>query len=502
MQSKASFMEKTIRDHRKLIITIILVVFGILFGMVSIVNHLNYRTYGLDLGVYNKAIYDYGHLRISDCSIFLYEPGNLMGDHMDLYLFIFAPLHFIFGQYTLLIVQILSVLFGALGVYRLLKLYTDKEWIAIGGMLILLLQFGVWHAIGFDYHSNVVAAMLLPWLLAAIKRKRYWQASLWLVGMIISKETTPLWLIFVLVALMWDYRKDRKAMLWLSGATLGCIVYLTVVTLVIMPAIGSNTQVLWRYDYMGNGFGAMAKWMVTHSGTLLQNFFTNFTGDADYNGIKLELAICLLTSGGLLALMKPNYLFMLIPPLGLKMLARDANAFWGISYQYNIEICMVIAIAAGLALTRLKEGRIQKAATVAAMLLTATTLIYTVSNPKTIIRKYQVRVYDSRHWRQKDLDIKAVKRMLNKIPSDASVCATTLFTPHLAMRDSIYLFPCGLSYNPEYFLIMDEFFGYYKSDDYDEAAMAKETINDTAKYELLDHDGPLFLLRAKKQKNK
>lgn len=498
MQSKASFMEKTIRDHRKLFITIILVVFGILFGMVSIVNHLNYRTYGLDLGIYSKAIYDYGHLRMNDCTFFLHEPGNLMGDHFDLYLIVFAPLQFLFGQYTLLIVQILSVLFGALGVYRLLKLYTDKELVAIGGMLMLLLQFGVWHALGFDYHSNVVAAMLLPWLLAAIKKKRYWEASLWLIGMIVSKETTPLWIIFVLVALLWDYRKDRKTMLWLGGATLGCIVYLVVVTMVIMPSIGSNTQVLWRYEYMGHGFGEMAKWMIGHPGKVLQNFFTNFTGDADYNGLKLEFAICLLTSGGLLALLKPNYLFMLIPPLGLKMLAKDPNAFWGISYQYNIEICVVVTIAAGLVLSRAMKGRTQNVVTVVALLLTATTLVYTVSNPKTKIRKYQLRVYDSRHWHQKEINSDAAKRMLNKIPSDASVCATTLFTPHLAMRDSIYLFPCGLSYNPEYFLIMDEFFGYYKSDDYDEAAMAKETINDTAKYELLDHDGPLFLLKAKK----
>ncbi len=490
-------MEEFFEKHKKLIIATILIGFGILLGLMSVVNHLNFRTYGLDLGVYNKAIYDYGHLRISDCSIFLGEPSNLLADHFDLYLIIFSPLHYLFGQFTLLIVQILSVLFGAFGVYRLLRMYSDKEWLAVGGMLLLLLQFGVMHAVGFDYHSNVVAAMLLPWLLAAIKKERYWPASLWLIGMIISKETTPLWMIFVLVALMWDYRKNRKAMIWLGGATLGCIAYLSVVTLLIMPALGSNTQVLWRYDYMGKGFGDMVKWMVGHPGTVLQNFFTNFTGDADFDGLKLEFAICLLTSGGLLALLKPNYLFMLLPPLGMKMLANDPQAFWGIAYQYNIEICMVIAIAAGLALNRLKEGRALKVVAAATLLLTATTMVYTVSHPNTFIRKHQLRVYDPNHWRQNEFDKKAANRMIDQIPDNASVCATTLFIPHLAMRDSVYIFPNGLNYNPEYLLMMDNYGGYYKTEDYDEAAWASEIIHDTARYKILDQDSNLFLLRRR-----
>ena len=140
----------------------LLSVFGILFAMVSLVNHYYFRTYGLDLGLYTNALYDYIHFHSNDSTFFLANSCNLLADHFDLYLMLFSPLVLLFGSYTLLVIQIVTVLMGMWGMYRLAGLYTNKGWLPLAAMLMVGLSFGVWHALAFDYHSNVVAAMMLP----------------------------------------------------------------------------------------------------------------------------------------------------------------------------------------------------------------------------------------------------------------------------------------------------------------------------------------------------
>jgi uncharacterized membrane protein len=97
-----------IKDHSFLVI--ILMLFTVIYSLISLVNHYNFRTYALDLGVYTNAMFDYRHFHFNDSLAFKTEPENLLADHFDLYLMLFSPLTFIFGSYTLLIVQIIFVM--------------------------------------------------------------------------------------------------------------------------------------------------------------------------------------------------------------------------------------------------------------------------------------------------------------------------------------------------------------------------------------------------------
>ena len=44
---------------------------GVLYALISLVNHYLFKTYALDLGLYTHAMYDYTHFRVDDCSIFM-----------------------------------------------------------------------------------------------------------------------------------------------------------------------------------------------------------------------------------------------------------------------------------------------------------------------------------------------------------------------------------------------------------------------------------------------
>ncbi|MFA9220837.1 MAG: DUF2079 domain-containing protein, partial [Sediminibacterium sp.] len=134
----------------------------VLFGIVSFTNHIFFRTYALDLGLYTNALYDYAHFRFADTSLFLPESKNLLADHFDLYLMLFSPLSWIFKSYTLLFVQCVAVITGGFGVYFLLNENEESRPFRIWGMVIFYLFFGTIAALAYDYHSNVISAMAIP----------------------------------------------------------------------------------------------------------------------------------------------------------------------------------------------------------------------------------------------------------------------------------------------------------------------------------------------------
>ena len=468
--------------RERVVAQVLLALFGVLFCVESLGNHYLFRTFGLDLGLYTNTLYDHAHLRDNDGTFFLPQPSSQMGGHFDLYLWLLSPLVYLFGGYTLLLVQVAAVLAGMWGVYRLTRLYSESAVVPLAAMLMLGLSFGVWHALAFDYHSGVVAAMLLPWLLYHARCENRRGVLLLSAAVAAAGELSALWVVFVMVALLFDHWRCKPMRRTLAAAAAGAALYFGVVALLVMPALGGGGGTgFWRYDWMGGSLGEVALWLASHPLRALQCLFVDFTGGA--TGVKAEFYICLLLSGGLFCLAKPNYLLMLLPALFVKMLARDPFAFWGIANHYNAEICVAAVCAVGPALAGLKQARLSAAAAVVGTALAASSLVYTVGTPKAFILPDNVRVLSAGHYRQPAFDADKARSMLSQIPGRASVCASTMFTPHLALRDSVYLFPEGMVHSPEYVMLLTS------------GADAQKTIGDTVHYRVVDCDASLCLLR-------
>src|SRR5215207_5605476 len=94
-----------------------LIIFGLIFCSISLVNHYNFRTFAWDLGINNNAIYDYAHFRWNDCMLMQPQYANILGDHFALFPIIVSPLYWIFASYTMLVFQIAAILFGGYGIY-------------------------------------------------------------------------------------------------------------------------------------------------------------------------------------------------------------------------------------------------------------------------------------------------------------------------------------------------------------------------------------------------
>ncbi|MBQ8959242.1 MAG: DUF2079 domain-containing protein [Bacteroidales bacterium] len=463
---------------------------GALYCLISLVNHYLFKTYALDLGLYTHAMYDYAHFRIDDCSMFKGVPQSILSDHFDLYLVILSPLVYVFGSYTLLIVQIAAVLLGGWGIHKFIGLFTDDPWLPILATASFFFSFGIIQALGYDYHSNVLTAMMLPWMLYYLKKRRFGWASLFVVLFVIGKENMSLWLFFIALGLMWDYRKDKQTLWLLAAYALFSIVYFFMVNMVVMPKLGGSGGGFSRYAYLGKDYSEVAKTLVTHPFETVKILFTNTLGVPHYDGIKAEFYGCALATGMILTLFKPNYLLMLIPLIAQKMLAAD-RMFWGVSLQYSVEFMPVLVISSFLVIVRLKKRLTQLLVSVVLLLSTLLTTFYTIGVPKSYIMVDQLCVYQGRHYQQKGFDTAYARELIGMIPSDASVCAGRMFVPHLALRPKIYdYYAVAPHVRTDYVLVPDDYLGMTRG--------GKPLFYYRDEYEVVATDGSLTLFRRKR----
>jgi len=427
-----------IREHKKLLFVIAF--FAIIYSLISIVNHYYFRTYALDLGAYTNALYDYIHFQWNDSTAFLGIAENLLADHFDLYLILFSPFTIVFGTYTLLIIQIMFILLGGIGVYRYFILTEKTKKYALYATIYFYMFFGLISAVSFDYHSNIIAAALLPWFFYWMKRGRIITTSILLLSILISKENVSLWMAFVCLGLLFEYWRKPYWRYYLLIAFSFCVFYFIMITMVVMPALSNKMAYPhFHYSFLGSNPSEAFLYLVRHPLEAIKVFFINHTGHPNGDYVKLEFLILLFVSGGYVLLRKPAYFIMLIP-LFFQKFFHDNISMWGISAQYSVEFAPVLAIGIFTGIASFKQPLFRKVLLILALsgCLVATfrimdhTIMYT--------DKSRIRIYDGKHY-TRNYDVKKVYRALKLIPADAIVSAQSPFLPHLALRDHIYQFP-------------------------------------------------------------
>lgn len=425
------------KNHTFLVWTILLV--GILYGLISLGNHYAFRTFALDLGLYTNALFDYARFQFNDSLAFKEVPENLLADHFDLYLPLFSPLSYIFGTSTLLIAQIASILFGAIGVYKLVEYWSPATKLKNFALLYFVFFFSIYSALGFDYHSNVVGAMFVPWLFIAIEKNKWKHAWIWIIIICIGKENMSLWLFFICIALVGMHCKSTEKRNHLLMMALFSIIYFVIIIGFVMPAFSNADKYPhFHYQIIGNNFKEAFLHIVTHPVESFKLLFTNHHGDTLHNFVKAELWFYLLSLGFLL-FKKPWYLVILLPILGQK-LYHNNPLVWGIQYQYSIEFAPLLAIGTFDVLRSLNSQKLRTILSYLMVLLSLTSVIRLMDNTIAQVEKARLRVYKKAHY-FREFDLNNAKNALKVIPKDAVVSAQSAFVPHLALRETIYTFP-------------------------------------------------------------
>ncbi len=426
--------------------------FAVLYGLISIVNHLLFRTYALDLGLYTNALFDYSHFSFNDSTVFKSAPQNLLADHFDVFLILISPLSYIFQNYTLLLVQIAAILFGSIGVLYFLRIKEiDERW-AKAGMIYFLLHFSIFSAVSYDYHSNVVAACFVPWLFYFSEKRNLKAAWIFLVLILITKENMALWMFFVCSGMFFLKQRKRK-FYFLGWMAVVSLVYFILITVYVIPALSNdNTFIQFKYSVLGNDYKSALKTIFIHPIKIFKTLFINNSTHSTGDYVKIESWLFFLFSGGIVFIFRPIFLWMLIP-IFLQKFLNDQIQVWGINAQYSIEFAPILAIgifsSGNYSLSPPLRNGLFKIIFISSLFCTIRLMDRTSSEMK----RENVRIYQPAHWKS-EMNVVAINKALRLIPNHSSVCAQANIQPHLAWRENAYSIP--LIYNAEYVIYEKE----------------------------------------------
>lgn len=418
----------------------LLAFFAAVYGTISFVNHAQLRTFALDLGLYTHALWQYAHGRLADSGLFLGTGQPLLADHFDLYLVVLSPLVHLFGTWTLLLVQWVAMLLGGWGLRRFLLLIGVPAGAALTGMVTFLLFFGMFAAVAFDYHSNVVAAMLLPWFLGALWQGRRMTMLLLFITMLAGKENMGLWLGPLALVLAFGPGAPRHMKRFSAGLAALGLMWSLVVIGVVMPALSADgAYAHFDYKVLGMGLRDVPSALLQRPWDIARAFFIDHVGTRDGTAIKLEFWWMMLAAGGWALVLRPRWGLMALPLLAQKMLHDDPGK-WGVVAHYGVEFAPLIAVAVGLVLARCAPGRMRTIVT--AVLLTASlgTLVRFMDNTVAYHQRSRIRIYQAEHYRSPH-DVAEVRRALETVPPKAVVSAQSPLVPHLALRDGLHQYP-------------------------------------------------------------
>lgn len=418
-------------------------IFAVVYCLISIVNHANLLTYALDLGLYNNTIYSYAHGKANYSPLILpyVSARNQLADHFDLFLVIISPLFYLFGSYTLLIVQIAAVVAGGIAVNLFLRHYLKSNIIALLGQLHFYVIWGIYSALAFDYHSNVVAAMFIPWLFyAAVKNNK---AGMFLATFlaIICKENIALYWLFVLLALALSFRKNKPVIITAIGLMAFSFLYFYLVMFLFIPALlpAGVAYIHFEYSVLGENFSEALHTVITKPLYVFNLLFIDPKGRDLTYGIKPELHASVMLSGGWA--MFTNWPFALS---GLVIYAQklfhNDYAKWGIVGQYSIEFAPLITLSSFMFL---KQFRHKLALIIAVFLIVSTVsvTIYSFYNPYSKWHAPQrVNLFKNEHYKR-SFNTHLVIKLINQVPQHFKVSCSSQLAPHLSARDTIYQFP-------------------------------------------------------------
>ena len=482
----------------KIIFWGILATFAIIYSLISLVNHYYLRTNALDLGMFNHAIYNFSRFEANTFTLSVHgNELNYFGDHFSPITALLSPLYYLFGSYTLLIVQIGAILLGGVGIYRIADYKLENKGLSL---LILIHFFSVWaitSALSFDFHTNVTGAMLVPWLVYFWMQNKFTNTFLTIILIWICKENMALWTTFIGLGFWIGGKVLNPNKNWKFDAILflSSFLYFILVMKIIMPAFQGNSEItqLAKYGYMGNSIGEIIAYLFKHPSYIITCLYDGTWGSEDFTAIKLETHLMIFVSGGILLLFKPQLLVMLLPIYYQKFLAAD-NMVWSMGIHYNIEFVPIISIALILFLNRLKSKSLKYGVT--GLILTST-LFFTVSklNARSVpyheFQKPKESIFMKEHY-QSPYNIEEVKKVISDLPQEINVCTNSIFAPRLERRDKIYFFPYV---KDAYYVILDKHqHGHYPLSD-ENFAIKHEEFKKRTDFQLIKETKDLWLYK-------
>ena len=308
------------------------------------------RTTTYDQVIFDQAVRSYAHFQPGiSIAKGLHNGGgphfSVLGDHWSPILAVLAPLYWLASDpRTLLVAQGAAFAAAAPLIWRFARRRARTRLpgraataVAYLAAATYLLSWPVAEAVAFGFHEVAFVPVLTAAFFERMDAGKPRAALLAAAGLLLVKEDMGLlvagfglWLLVTSAGVR--ARRLTAAAMLAGGFAATCLA-----ALVLRPAFGGSAMYYWRYGALGSDVSQAALHMVSHpvaTARLLVTPHVKLATMAWLTGALLFLPLC-----------SPITLAA-VPLLAERMLASSAPDWWGLPFQYNAFIVVVLVCAA------------------------------------------------------------------------------------------------------------------------------------------------------------
>jgi len=418
------------------------VAYGLWFSRLSINRHHALQTGLFDLAIYDNIFYQSSHGNFLGCS---FSPtGSHIEGHFDPILALLSPLYLICPRAELILVlQAIWCGAGVVPAYLLGRRHVGSAWAGVTLAAAWVLYPALHGANLYDFHSLTLLAMPTLWLLYLLTTGRLRAYFVLLPFVLLIREDASLLLCFVGFAavLTRDPRLVRAGWITIGVAALYFILIKTLIMGGADP-LGGKYGFGWYYTDMSPGGKGL--------GYILLSLLTNPTFAIDFalREAKVIFLLQLLLPLAFLPLFGKPWRFAAVFGLFYILLASRAPVF-SIHFQYSVVLFPVLFALTPIALRRLRDSdlaeriglaRAQFVTVLLACVLASSLLMswkFGGAAPNTAFRGGWARIPHTLTLEQ-EARYQRFRNLVEQMPADASVIATSRIAPHVSNRAEIW----------------------------------------------------------------
>jgi|GEM_PF-5323032 len=320
-----------------IIITSLIVAYGILFSFYVLMRHHYFMTASFDLGIFNQAFWKFIHHGHMITSIERIPPVDHFAIHFSPALYFLVPFYWIYSKpQTLLVLQSFIIGLGALPIYLIAKHKTNNVVLSLVIACSYFIYPGIFHLNRYDFHEMALTVPLLLFSLYYLEMKDIRLFFIFLLFAFFTKEDVALCGIGIGLYTWWA-KKQRNLGL---AVVVFSMIYFLVVVKILMPMIGHSYDYNYLHRYKdlipaGKGYEYILANIFMHP----INAFKYVFGNAG----KLYYIFMLLLPVGFIPLVNRfSSLVILLPSLAINLLSSYELQYQVFQSQYSSMIAVFV----------------------------------------------------------------------------------------------------------------------------------------------------------------
>lgn len=384
------------------------------YAVRGVLEHTRFHTHTFDLGIFTQGTWLLSQLKEPFVTL---RGLHLFADHSSYILILVAPIYAVFPNAgTLIVLTVLALAVSSPIAFTIASRAGAGPLLSSVTALLVLLSPAVQWLIHGSFHPEVFVIPLALGAIALLQRDRTGWAVAAIVLSLTVKEDVALLIVPLGLAVAFILGKRRVGLVFVVAGVVAFVLNF----FVLLPAWSPTGELLYshRYGHLGDSLAGIA-WGLATSPDVWWDTVTS----ADRVGYVAGLVFAMP-----LSILGWRWLLVGIPVLASNVLSLHWHQY-SIQSHYTAYLIVVVVIAAAYGAARFDAfGRTAWRKPVLAATVFVALVLWAVIGPITV-------------WARAHEDQDRTAQMLALIPPDASVSATTTFTPHLANRVEVYLFP-------------------------------------------------------------